>query len=277
MQAIAGWDSKSSFDGGAMKDQQIGSMLNIGHVRKVSGLGIGCLFVLIAAHGFGQQASTFDAISIRPSHSGSESSETKTSPGRVNFINVTPLSLIMRAFGAQETQVIGAPSWASQDRFDVLAVTDGPEMLGDLERRPFLQALLVERFQLTFHKEARQMSVLVLKVDKRGLKLQPHKGPGVYSMKVRSAEGRQILESTKGNLIRLVEILSRNTGKIVIDETGLRDDYDFKLEWAQDPDAAASGPGLNTALQEQLGLTLATAKRPVEVTVIDRIAQPSAN
>jgi uncharacterized protein (TIGR03435 family) len=253
------------------------SILNTRQAAKSFGLRIGCLVALIAGYGLGQQVGTFSAVSIRSNRSGSESSETKTSPGRVSFVNVTPLSLIMRAFGAQETQVIGTPSWASQERFDVLAVTDGPELLGDVDRRPFLQALLIDRFELAFHKETRQISVWVLKVDKRGLKIHKHEGAGVYSMKVRNAEGKQILESTKGNLTRLVEILSRNTGKIVIDETKLQDDYDFKLEWVQDLDPGSSGPGLNTALREQLGLTLGNAKRPIEVTVVDRIARPSAN
>jgi len=42
-------------------------------------------------------------------------------------------------------------------------------------------------------------------------------------------------------------------------------------------DAAAAGPPLFTALQDQLGLRLDSEKAPVEVVVIDHLEPPSAN
>ena len=43
---------------------------------------------------------SFDVVSIKPNRSGAAASETETVPGRLNLINVTPLSLIMRAFAS---------------------------------------------------------------------------------------------------------------------------------------------------------------------------------
>jgi uncharacterized protein (TIGR03435 family) len=52
--------------------------------------------------------------------------------------------------------------------------------------------------------------------------------------------------------------------------------YDFDLTWAAD-DLPDSGPSIFTALQEQLGLRLETAKAPVDVVVIDHLERPSEN
>jgi uncharacterized protein (TIGR03435 family) len=77
----------------------------------------------------------------------------------------------------------------------------------------------------------------------------------------------------------------------VVDASGLKGLYSFKLLWANDrpsrPAAAAAGapkptdpddaPSIFTALQERLGLRLEPRKTPVDVLVIDHIQKPSDN
>src|SRR5262249_43050386 len=70
----------------------------------------------------------------------------------------------------------------------------------------------------------------------------------------------------------------------VIDKTGLTGVFDIHLAFTPDlgsaADPAASsdlGPSVFTALQEQLGLKLESAKAPVSMLVIDRVEKPSAN
>jgi uncharacterized protein (TIGR03435 family) len=63
----------------------------------------------------------------------------------------------------------------------------------------------------------------------------------------------------------------------VADETGLKDRYNFTLEWAPEQDPAATGPSLFTALQEQIGLKLEGRKVPVEMVVIDKAEKPGEN
>lgn len=69
--------------------------------------------------------------------------------------------------------------------------------------------------------------------------------------------------------------LSSILERTVIDKTGLTGRFDVHLEYA--PQLDGDGPSIFTAVQEQLGLKLESAKGPVETLVIDRVERPSAN
>ena len=224
-----------------------------------------------------QSSRTFEVISIRPNRSGAQASDTNTTPGRLSLINVTPLSLILRAFGVLVPQVVGAPDWLSTERYDVIAVTGGDDALTDKSRQPFIQAMLAERWQFRFHRETRSLRVYSLVPAKTGVKLISHSGPGEYAMKVQPSGDHMLLRSTRGNIPRFVEILSGLTGTLVTNDTALSGEYDFNLEWVQDQNSDAAGPSLFTALQEQLGLKLEPARKPMETIVIDHIERPSEN
>ena len=224
-----------------------------------------------------QAVRRFEAVSIKPNRSGAEASDTTTTPGRITLINVTPISLIRRAFGIQDSQIIGASNWLMTERFDLIAVTGGPESLSDRERQSFFQTLLADRFGFKHHEEIRELRAYTLVIGKKGTKLFPSTSTGEYAMKLTAESGRQILRSTKGNIPRLVEILSRVTGRTVTDQTGLSAQYDFTLEWSPDHEGAETGPSLFTAVQEQLGLRLEPAKVPTRVIVIDAFERPSVN
>ena len=93
----------------------------------------------------------------------------------------------------------------------------------------------------------------------------------------------------------LTRILSQQTGRTVIDKTGLTGKYDFTLDlpgaqrpmpMAKSPDGNAapadgasddSGPSIFTLVQDQLGLKLESTKGPVSILVIDHVEQPSPN
>jgi uncharacterized protein (TIGR03435 family) len=80
----------------------------------------------------------------------------------------------------------------------------------------------------------------------------------------------------------------------VVDQTGLKDRYDFTLRWTPDESqyggrvpppnsgdngaaAADAPPPLFTAIQEQLGLKLDAMKAPAKVMVIESVQKPSEN
>jgi uncharacterized protein (TIGR03435 family) len=113
---------------------------------------------------------------------------------------------------------------------------------------------------------------------------------------MRRGESGQIEMTGKGTaLATFVQILSNQVGRTVLDKTGLKGNYDFKMTFAPDPvlgqkplgpgdggadgptPVDANGPSIFTALQEQLGLKLDAQKGPVEVVVIDGVQKASEN
>ena len=160
-----------------------------------------------------------------------------------------------------------------------------------------LQSLLEDRFALKAHLETKEMPVYELIVAKNGPRLPAAapqtdgKSRGMMRM------GRGELTGTAVKMDGLMMALGDVTGRTVLDKSGLKGEYDFKLQWtpepgqmnsmappagAQPPPSAApvsetTGPSLTTAVQEQLGLKLESTKGPVEVIVVDHVEKPSAN
>jgi len=205
--------------------------------------------------------------------------------------------LIRIAFGSSEgggvrqlpdDQLIGAPAWIENARFDIVAdAPEGPQPPGAMLR--MLQSLLTDRFRLTAHRETRQLPIYALVAARRdgtlgaGLRLA-EKG-AVNAL--RAGPGR--ISSAGTTVGSIADTLMRFAGRSVIDETGLTGYFAIDLEWTPTPDqmpqraggaalpASSDGPSLFTALQEQLGLKLESRRGPVDVLVIDRIERPSEN
>jgi uncharacterized protein (TIGR03435 family) len=85
---------------------------------------------------------------------------------------------------------------------------------------------------------------------------------------------------------QIAQMLTGQTGRMVVDRTGLTGNWDVTLSFAAEqrgqpppgvnlPAADPDAPSIFTAIQEQLGLKLESAKSPVEVTVIDSIEHPT--
>ena len=76
----------------------------------------------------------------------------------------------------------------------------------------------------------------------------------------------------------LAKQLGDMAGRTVIDNTTLKGDYDFKLDWSTADAADDTLPSVFIAVQEQLGLKLISVKKaPVEVIVIESIGKATAN
>jgi uncharacterized protein (TIGR03435 family) len=104
--------------------------------------------------------------------------------------------------------------------------------------------------------------------------------------------GRGELTAQSLGMEQIAHLLTQQIGRTVVDNTGLKGNYDFTLHWTPDQSAPAlNGPGgppesttssesepsIFTAIQEQLGLKLESQKGPVEILVIDHVEKPSEN
>jgi len=207
-------------------------------------------------------------------------------------------------------QIYNGPGWIHSDGYDISGKTDlTPEedqKIGtSLEARTAdmnlrLQSLLEDRFRLKVHRETRQLQVFILTVAKGGLKVQPAacvpRGPyrrpepgqpsptfcGTYSL-LRFGVGWK-LTGYGITMKDLVNALSFREIPTLTEQTGYTEPFNAILEWTPDsaagppaPLPADAAPSLSTALQEQLGIKLESAKGPVEVLVIDSVQKPSEN
>jgi len=205
--------------------------------------------------------------------------------------NMTVGDLITLGYNIHPKQLTGGPGWLSVEHYDMDILTDhdGPPSLA--WARGVTRKLLADRFALQSHEETKELSAYVLTVSRTGPKVTksasdpdspPGLGgpPGMYTVR-------------NGSMAEFAEILQGTLDRPVLDETGLKDRYDFTLRWA--PDESQYGgrfltqnnadngtntdplPSLFTAMQEQIGLRLDAKKAPVKVFVVDGIDRPSAN
>ena len=242
---------------------------------------IACLAVWVAALP-AQPASeqSFEVASIKPTAPGqySGSSGIATGHGRLTGNSVTLKRCIVGAYGVGPDQVIGGPPWIDTDRFEIAAKANQP--VGDAILMVMLRGLLAERFHLQLHRETRTLEGLALEVSRNGHRMQKaEEGDSNTS----SSHGRIVASST--GMKTFAQLLSRQTGFPVVDQTGLSEKFDFTLEWSPESDRPLKpgetdtdrGPSLFTAIQQQLGLRLQPRKMPVEVLVIDHTEAPTAN
>ncbi len=190
---------------------------------------------------------------------------------------VTLRNLIEDAYGVRTDQISGGPSWIGSDRYDVVAKAEGEGTLTHDRAMQMLQTLLADRFQLKVHRETRGTPVYELIVAKNGPKLKEVSADVKEGGFTRGFNtGLMHTEISKGTMEQLARQLSVTAGRPVVDKTGLTGYYAYTLDWAsaiQPPQPDSDIPSMFTAVQEQLGLKLESAKD----LIIDRAERPSEN
>ncbi|HEY1498412.1 MAG TPA: TIGR03435 family protein [Acidobacteriaceae bacterium] len=235
----------------------------------------------------------YSIIAIHPQKSLLENGEVQYSNATVDGIalrGATLETLLTSALDVQPNQIAGIPHSLSTGRYDLTARVDPDEVavyrvMTGAQKRVMLQSLLTERFGLRYHQELRPLHVYELVAAKNGTKL---KNPANSIFLV--SAGRGHLEAKNAPLSTLTDLLTPETGRIVLNKTGLQGNYDYTLSWDPENQPSPSSPresdtsggnrdkgSLFSALVEQLGLRLEAKTDPVVTFVVDHIAPPAEN
>jgi uncharacterized protein (TIGR03435 family) len=229
------------------------------------------------------QTPQFEAASIKRNRSDEGAYLPGRLKGQTFFATNVPVEELIRvAHGVPSRDIIG-PSWiydAARERYDVTArAADGSS---PQDQRAMLQHMLATRFGLRLHRETRELPVHLLQTLNENGELGPNlkraamdcAPPAVCADSVISAgyargKGRQWPDVFR-------TIAFAVTDRRVIDRTGLSGAFDFELSYARSL-SATDGPAADifTALRQQLGLKLESARAPFEVTVVDSVSRPT--
>jgi uncharacterized protein (TIGR03435 family) len=228
--------------------------------------------------GWAQTATpAFDAASIKPTPADGPKIPFQFGPNRVSM-RTTLGRLIGLAYQVSDFQLAGGPEWAWSAFYDVQAEAGAG---ADLEQiRLMIRTLLADRFQLRLHRETRAIAGYILSVDKGGPKLPPARTDvPPDSQIVQIAPGRGIV-SRGGTIKGLALMLEIPLGRLVVDETKIEGNYDFRLLFDDSglkSAATDSTPGSLFGALHEIGLKLESKKIPMEVLVIDSVERPSEN
>jgi uncharacterized protein (TIGR03435 family) len=208
--------------------------------------------------------------------------------GRIVISLYTVALLLHEALNVQRFQLVGAPAWIDSERFMIEAKPPASSKLNSIttskretplveEQRQMLLALLMDRFQLKFHRESQEGVVFLLTKGPKALTLEGPKHPE-YRMFFAGLLGGGDGTVSGGNATMefVVSQFSRSMGAPVLDRTGLNGPFDFTLKDVYDPEER----DLVTIAQSTvraLGLKLERTRGPVETIIIDHLEKPSAN
>jgi uncharacterized protein (TIGR03435 family) len=244
-----------------------------------AGIAIGAAVLLNVAFA---SAQTFAAASIRSSagdvkfeHDG----KTEISPGNITMRDVTLATCIKFAYGVQDSQISG-PEWLQSEHFDILAKADTPAAKDQLKF--MMQALLADRFKLSFHRQNKELSAYAMTVAKGGAKLK-EAAADTQPFRENSAVGSIVRAMT---MKEWADFISGPMRTPVVDMTGLKGRYDFSLDFTAYLPGGENAMNVAfdnangimiAAMQGELGLKLESRKETVEVLTIDHVEKPSAN
>ncbi len=222
----------------------------------------------------------------RPDQPGSITGGLGTdSPLSIHYSDVTLRHLLRSAFAVKDDQIVGPPS-IDTDRYEVKAAI--PPSTTVPQFHLMLQNLLADRLKMKFHKGTKEMSVFVITAPKGAGNLHPSTtltDPGCMITTGAPKPGEAINAGTavdpvkhracrSMNMQAIMDTLPRldpqDIDRPLVDQTGLKGNYDFLLEWANAPDP---GPKMLDAL-EGLGLKLQPRKMPLPTIVIDHVEKP---
>ncbi len=224
---------------------------------------------------------SFAVATIKPHDPDSHHQGFTTAGDRFTIRNEGITSLIMFAYSIDRRQIVGLPDWTDHAPYDIEGTTDTPGEPSLRQQQEMVAKLLADRFKLHFQREKRELPVYAIRVIKGGPKLKPAADPDAQPDQGGNGRGtEQTVTYTSASMADFAFGEQFFFDRPIIDQTGLTGRYDFSIRYTWDETKSTdpnAPPGIFTAIQEQLGLKLVPTKAPVDVLVIDHVAQPSAN
>jgi uncharacterized protein (TIGR03435 family) len=237
--------------------------------------GVTAALLLLSGAAFAQPA--FEVASVKPADPSARIIDIREEPGgRLTMVNMTLLRIAQTAYAKKWYWITGGPGWIDRDRFDIVAKADGDPSHDRLMK--MLQALLEERFQLKLHTESTEGTVFHIVIAKNGPKLNPptEKDADPVVLGRFDATNHRLM-GQNASLALLARRLEDELRRPVIDLTGIKGNFDFTIDYNIDDSKPENGPSIFSAMQDQLGLKLESAKGLVETLVIDQAQRPSGN
>ena len=246
----------------------------------------------------------FEVASVRPADPNASGGMFGIPPGGFVQENSDMFSALVMAFGIRPYQLPNPLPDVLRERFSINARMPAG---GTPRDRPLMvRALLIDRFKMRFHVESKEQDAYALTVLRSDGRVGPNlrrttvdcasrteaqrrnetvspQPPGTKACGIRNGPGSIDLGGQR--LPLLVQMLSNQTGRQVIDKTGLEGAFDVELQWslassgplratADGTAPISDGPSIFDAVQEQLGLRLEPAKAPTDYLVIDHVERP---
>jgi uncharacterized protein (TIGR03435 family) len=229
---------------------------------------------------------TFAVATIKPS-APDAAAVTQIRGNRFATEGTTFVDVFKYAYNVHPDQVVGGPEWLRSEKFDILADPETEKRPSSDQMKSLVQRLLVERFHLTIHHAQKVLSVYALVKTAETLKLTKSTADPNGIPTVRYSPGTlQVGNATMANFATFLQrfVLDRPA----VDQTGIAGHFDLVLRWTPDnlhadgksgdsQEDASVPSNVFTAMKEQIGLKLQSAKAATDVFVIDHAERPSEN
>jgi uncharacterized protein (TIGR03435 family) len=196
-------------------------------------------------------------------------------PSRVDIGGYSIVTLLTTAFRVARPQV-AAPEFASSEYFDIQAKL--PEGATRDQVPEMLQAMLADRFKLSYHHEMRDYPITYLTLGKTGMKLPRLPDDTPSSIKSTRLPDGGVRMTQVGKLSSLFAVMNSFGGLQVVDETGLDGIYTWVREQYSEP-----GLPYQEVVQrgfrdmiEAAGLKMETRKAPKDTIVVDHVEKRPA-
>jgi len=224
----------------------------------------------------------FQSVTIRASQPGSLNLMISVGPGHFNVSGYSLRELIAWGYDVQGALISGPDALDAKYNVDATApgaLTEAGYKNIDAARA-MVRKMLEDQFQLQVHRGTQSVSAYVLGAGGANVLMKvaspAEPGPGM-------GQGPTSIGGIALRMDDFIDLLSQRLGHSILDQTGLKQTYDFNLDWKVNPAPAAAGtlgsPSpevLASALQSQLGLTLQPATAPAELLIVDHVITPKS-